>query len=138
MISVLPANDLEEHEEGLACHCIPKQMGGILVHNSFDGRELIENFPSTIEMHSKKFAQHPTRGLLEAVLFAKSHKLILFAFVLGLSEMNAIRLRCPDLVQMPGPNYLGAIAGYTLYESRVKSYCCVYMIPVEEYNQVPE
>ncbi len=45
---VLPNNDLEEHVEKSVCHCFPRsevlENGDILiVHNSFDKREIIEN-----------------------------------------------------------------------------------------------
>lgn len=47
MIHVLPINDLEEHEELSTCKCSPKliEENGelILIHNSFDRREVIEN-----------------------------------------------------------------------------------------------
>lgn len=46
-IHVIPINDLEEHEEnGPRCKCNPKLteevFATVIVHNSFDGRELIE------------------------------------------------------------------------------------------------
>lgn len=45
---ILPINDLKEHEEKSTCHCEPSveilDNGDLLViHNSFDRRELIEN-----------------------------------------------------------------------------------------------
>lgn len=43
---ILPRNDADEHEETSVCKCEPTVKtvdGGVLiVHNSFDGRELIE------------------------------------------------------------------------------------------------
>jgi len=46
MLHILPINDLEEHEELSTCKCNPKliEENGelILVHNSFDKREVIE------------------------------------------------------------------------------------------------
>lgn len=43
---VLPNNDLKEHRESYACHCLPEikcEDGNmIIVHNSFDGREGVE------------------------------------------------------------------------------------------------
>jgi hypothetical protein len=46
MIHILPINDLEKHEELSTCKCNPKliEENGelILVHNSFDKREIIE------------------------------------------------------------------------------------------------
>jgi len=50
---ILPINDSEEHEELSTCKCQPKliEESGelILVHNSFDGREIIEQFNKIIE-----------------------------------------------------------------------------------------
>lgn len=46
MINILPINDEREHEEGTMCWCDPKLITDeselIVVHNSADGRELIE------------------------------------------------------------------------------------------------
>lgn len=46
MIHVIPTNDLKEHEESSSCNCTPMmiQVNGefIFSHNSYDGRELIE------------------------------------------------------------------------------------------------
>lgn len=44
---ITPINDLEEHQESSTCKCNPKvevQPGGdlIVIHNSFDRRELVE------------------------------------------------------------------------------------------------
>lgn len=44
---ILPINDSEPHEEATTCKCKPKveilEDGGMMVvHNSFDGRERIE------------------------------------------------------------------------------------------------
>lgn len=43
---VLPINDSEEHTEDSTCKCNPSvevaQMGIIIRHNSFDGREAVE------------------------------------------------------------------------------------------------
>lgn len=45
-INILPINDLYEHEENTTCHCEPKviyESGEIIVvHNAFDGRDIIE------------------------------------------------------------------------------------------------
>lgn len=45
-LHILPINDLKEHEESSTCECCPKLIieNGemIFVHNSFDGREIIE------------------------------------------------------------------------------------------------
>ena len=47
MINVIPINDLKEHTENSTCECEPKVIieNGemIVVHNSFDRRELIEH-----------------------------------------------------------------------------------------------
>lgn len=46
MIHVLPINDEREHEELTSCWCNPQLITDepelIVVHNSMDGRELIE------------------------------------------------------------------------------------------------
>jgi len=39
---VVPLDDLGEHTLALYCRCFPREDDGIIVHNSFDGRELIE------------------------------------------------------------------------------------------------
>ena len=45
-IHIVPLNDLKEHEESSTCECCPSvefENGEmIVVHNSFDGRELNE------------------------------------------------------------------------------------------------
>ena len=47
MINIIPINDIKQHVESSTCDCCPKLIMEdsemILVHNSFDGRELIEN-----------------------------------------------------------------------------------------------
>lgn len=53
MIHILPINDLKEHEELTTCGCNPKieilEDGEIMViHNSYDGREIIEDLVSNI------------------------------------------------------------------------------------------
>jgi hypothetical protein len=50
---ILPTNDLREHEELSTCKCVPRvdvqENGDILIiHNSFDGREVIEMFTEII------------------------------------------------------------------------------------------
>lgn len=44
MMHVLPINDLKEHTEETTCECGPRYDpdGDICVHNSYDGRELLE------------------------------------------------------------------------------------------------
>lgn len=45
MIHVVPTNDIMEHTDDTTCSCNPKvECDGELfvIHNSFDGRELIE------------------------------------------------------------------------------------------------
>jgi hypothetical protein len=46
MINIIPINDLEEHEEFSTCKCCPSLIieNGemIILHNSFDKREIIE------------------------------------------------------------------------------------------------
>ncbi len=45
-IHIVPTNDLKEHEESSTCECLPElivENGTMLfVHNSYDGREIIE------------------------------------------------------------------------------------------------
>lgn len=46
-VHVLPINDLKPHSEtGTSCECLPKvkqvEGGVIIVHNSWDGREITE------------------------------------------------------------------------------------------------
>jgi len=46
---ILPVNDLEEHEDKSTCKCMPSsevlENGDLLItHNSFDKREIIEEF----------------------------------------------------------------------------------------------
>ena len=48
MVHVTPINDLKEHSEDSTCECNPKceilENGEILIiHNSYDGREIAEN-----------------------------------------------------------------------------------------------
>lgn len=56
-IHVLPINDIEEHQESTTCHCHPaiQEESGtmIIVHNSFDGRELVEDANNIIEKQNK-------------------------------------------------------------------------------------
>lgn len=41
-LHVIPIGDLRMHEETEKCHCRPRVTDGVVVHNSFDGRELYE------------------------------------------------------------------------------------------------
>ncbi len=54
---VLPINDSDTHEEATTCHCQPKVLNEngniIVVHNSFDGRELVEEFNSILEIKNR-------------------------------------------------------------------------------------
>lgn len=49
---ILPVNDIEEHTEESTCKCGPQVIfeNGemIIIHNSFDGREYIEELTSNI------------------------------------------------------------------------------------------
>jgi len=45
---ILPINDIEEHEEKSTCKCNPiseilENCDMLIVHNSFDGREIVEH-----------------------------------------------------------------------------------------------
>lgn len=46
-IHVIPLNDLKEHTEDSTCECVPQlivESGEmIFIHNSYDGRELLED-----------------------------------------------------------------------------------------------
>ena len=58
VIHVLPVNDLEPHdEEGTTCKCEPRvefvEGGMLVVHNSFDGREMIEQVKEILEDEEK-------------------------------------------------------------------------------------
>ena len=41
---VLPIDDLQSHEESAQCACEPKieENGALVMHNSYDGREIVE------------------------------------------------------------------------------------------------
>jgi hypothetical protein len=39
---VVPLDDLGKHTLALYCKCKPHEDDGIIVHSSFDGRELVE------------------------------------------------------------------------------------------------
>jgi hypothetical protein len=42
---VIPVDDLRPHIQSLKCLCNPQDTGeGVIVHNSFDGREFDEEF----------------------------------------------------------------------------------------------
>lgn len=53
MIEVTPIDDLKEHTSGSTCQCEPKIIWEngemIVVHNSWDGREAVEEFYSILE-----------------------------------------------------------------------------------------
>ena len=58
IIHVLPVNDLEPHdEEGTTCKCEPRvefvEGGMLVVHNSFDNREMIEQVNEILEKEGK-------------------------------------------------------------------------------------
>ena len=42
---VYPVNDIEEHitdVDDVICKCKPVEINGIIIHNAFDGRDIIE------------------------------------------------------------------------------------------------
>lgn len=47
-VHVVPINDLRDHEESLACWCVPtlqevdRSLHYVVVHHAADGRELVE------------------------------------------------------------------------------------------------
>lgn len=53
MLHILPRNDIQEHEESTCCACRPRvECEGaeiLVVHNSFDGREMVEQAPDILE-----------------------------------------------------------------------------------------
>lgn len=53
IVHVLPVNDLKSHEEETTCECEPRieivEGGMLVVHNSFDGREIIEQANQLLE-----------------------------------------------------------------------------------------
>jgi len=61
MLNVIPLNDLKEHDENSTCECCPNvwfEKGKmIIVHNSFDKREEIE------EGGMQDCDEHPTLNL---------------------------------------------------------------------------
>ena len=54
---ILPENDSGTHEELTTCHCQPKVViednNIFVVHNSFDGRELVEEFNSILVIKNR-------------------------------------------------------------------------------------
>lgn len=50
---IIPVNDLKEHEDSSTCHCHPdvsiKDGDIFTVHNSYDGREIAEDFKKNIK-----------------------------------------------------------------------------------------
>lgn len=53
---VTPINDIDTHEEATCCKCFPKveelENGDLMVvHNSFDGREYIEQLVDKDNLH---------------------------------------------------------------------------------------
>lgn len=53
MINILPINDIKEHTEDSTCECRPtiEVVNGeiIIIHNSYDGREMKELFIKDIK-----------------------------------------------------------------------------------------
>lgn len=53
VIHILPVNDLKEHKESSTCECSPtlevENGEMIFIHNSYDGRELVENDNDNID-----------------------------------------------------------------------------------------
>ena len=42
-LHIIPVDDTVKHQESRRCWCEPKIIDGVVVHNSFDGREDFEN-----------------------------------------------------------------------------------------------
>ena len=57
-LHVIPQNDLIEHTESMMCACEPPTIIGggktIVIHNSFDGREIIEEVNKILGYDTKK------------------------------------------------------------------------------------
>jgi len=53
IIHILPTNDLEPHEQETTCKCKPRvefvEGGMLVIHNSFDQRELEEQIKEILE-----------------------------------------------------------------------------------------
>lgn len=64
MIDVTPVNDLYEHENGSMCKCRPSMLEEngeiVIVHNSYDGRELKEAGKSEDEIKAHRVFSHLT------------------------------------------------------------------------------
>lgn len=52
MVNIIPFGDIVKHIEDGSCHCKPKIINeygdDIIIHNSYDGREIIEDFVEDI------------------------------------------------------------------------------------------
>ena len=66
VFNLIPINDLEEHQEDLKCKCEPKLIveneGNIIVHNSFDRRELIEQVIDIMNEDEFGYCKHEIEG----------------------------------------------------------------------------
>lgn len=57
---VVPSNDLREHvvePDGL-CPCMPREVGGIIVHNAYDRRETGEVCRLALDLLGRALADH--------------------------------------------------------------------------------
>ncbi len=50
---VIPVDDLQSHEESQECDCQPMIEDGLIVHNAYDRRELIEEAQGVIDACSQ-------------------------------------------------------------------------------------
>jgi hypothetical protein len=55
---VVPLNDLREHPSDIMCPCLPVQVGGVIRHNSYDGREVGEVCLLALDLLGLALAQH--------------------------------------------------------------------------------
>jgi hypothetical protein len=66
MIEVTPIDDLKPHTSGSTCQCEPKVIWEngemIVVHNSWDGREAVEEFYATLEEKTTKIGENPSKN----------------------------------------------------------------------------
>lgn len=62
---VTPIGDLKEHEEKSTCPCEPRveiENGHmIIIHNSYDGREAVEELTTEVLNNGKWLLNHPSK-----------------------------------------------------------------------------
>lgn len=93
---VTPTNDLQPHEESTTCKCEPKveimESGDMLViHNSYDGRELFEEI--------NEFFNNKTKNKMAELSLGEQRVRTDFN-VAGSSKVDAIKQKSADLINM--------------------------------------